>query len=332
MTTSDPSQLDREPIRPPALADGARLALIAPASPYDPAEFAAGRARLERAGYRIAAVACHRRMGALVAGSVAARLDELHRAFADDEVDGVIAIRGGYGVMQLLDRVDWSLLAAHPKPLVGLSDLTPLLNNAWQRAGLVTLHGPMVVGLGGRTDEMSVDRLLWALRRPEPLADLPADGDADSWCLHPGRAAGRVVGGNLAMLGATLGTPFAVDTARRILLIEEVAEPPFRVDRVLTQLRLAGALDRCAAIGFGEMAGCEPADGVGYSLRDVVGEALTGLDLPVLWGLPFGHGARNWTFPVGVRAELDADGGQIRFLEPAVDSSRDSNLTAERRR
>jgi muramoyltetrapeptide carboxypeptidase len=331
VTTSDPPRPGRDPIRPRALAAGARLALIAPASPYDPAEFAAGRARLERAGYRIGEVAPHRAMGALVAGTVEARLDELHGAFADDDVDGVIAIRGGYGVIQLLDRVDWALLAAHPKPFVGLSDLTPLLTNAWQRAGLVTFHGPMVVGLGGRTEERSVDRLLWALRHPEPLADLPADADADSWCLHPGRAAGRLIGGNLAMLCATLGTPFAVDTVGRILLIEEVGEPLYRVDRMLTQLRLAGALARCAAIGFGEMVGCEPADGVGYSLRDVVRDALAGLEMPVLWGLPFGHGPRNWTFPVGVRAELDADGGKIRFLEPAVDPPRGSTRTAERR-
>ncbi len=324
MTSPDSHVLTTAPIRPRALAPGDRLALIAPASPYDPAEFAAGRARLEQAGYRVAPVGRHRAMGAMVAGSVGARLDELHGAFADPEVDGVIAIRGGYGVMQLLDRIDWSLLAAHPKALVGLSDLTPLLNGAWQRAGLVTLHGPMVAGLGGRTDAPSVDRLLWALSHPEPLADLAADGGPDDRCLHPGRAKGRVVGGNLAMLAATLGTPYAVDTAGAVLLIEEIGEPPYRVDRMLTQLRLAGVLARCAALGFGEMVGCEPIDGVGYSLRDVVRDALAGLDLPALWGLPFGHGSRNWTFPVGVRAELDADGGRIRFLEPAVDPPRPS--------
>lgn len=310
------------PVQPVALAPGASLALIAPASPYDPREYAGGCARLEGLGYRVRRLDGHRALGALVAGEVEARLDELHGAFADPSVDGIIAIRGGYGVMQLLDRVDWDLLARNPKPLVGLSDLTPLLNSALDRAGLITLHGPMVVGLGGRTEAASVDRLFDALTLSRPLPEMPCDGDAERWCLRPGRVEGRIVGGNLALAAATVGTPFQLRTDGRILLLEEVGEPPYRVDRMLTQLRLAGLLDRCAAVGFGEMVGCEPAEKVGYSLRDVVRDALDGLTAPVLWGLPFGHGARNWAFPVGGRARLDAEKGRIRFLEPAVTAAR----------
>ncbi len=307
---------------PAALRPGACLALIAPASPYDPGEFEGGRARLEALGFQVRSGGGHRPPGALVAGSAEDRLAELHDAFSDPDVDGIIAIRGGYGVMHLLPRIDWQLLSRHPKLLVGLSDLTPLLNAAFDRAGLITLHGPMVVGLGGRNDEASVTRLNDALCRPGPLPELGCDGNAGRWKLRPGRAEGRLVGGNLALLAATIGTPFQVLARDRILMIAEVAEPPYRVDRMLTQLRLSGVLDGCAGVAFGEMIGCDPAEGVGYSLRDVVRDLLSDLPAPVIWGLPFGHGPRNWTFPVGVRAELDADAGRLRFLESAVAAPR----------
>jgi len=313
--------LTATPVRPPALPPGATLALIAPAAPYDAGEFQGGRQRLKSLGFRVRHADGHRRPGALVAGTVAARLEELHGAFADPEVDGIIAIRGGYGVMQLLDRIDWDLLARNPKPLVGLSDLTPLLNAALDRAGLISLHGPMVVGLGGRTDGASVDRLMSALTHSEPLPSMRCTGDAGPGCIQPGRAEGRLVGGNLAMVAATAGTPFQLRGRGRVVLLEEVGEPPYRIDRMLTQLRLAGLLDGCAALGFGEMVGCEPAEGVGYSLRDVVRDAVADLTVPVLWGLPFGHGTRNWTFPVGVRARVDAEEGEIRFLESAVNGA-----------
>ena len=315
----------------PALGPGARIALIAPCAPYDPAEFEAGRARLMSEGFQVQIGREHARPGALVAGTTRDRLAELHDAFTDPAVDALMAIRGGYGVMHLLPGIDWELVARHPKLLVGLSDVTPLLGALFERAGLVSLHGPMVAGLGGRTDEPSIQRLLAALTRAEPLAPMQADGDAATWCLSPGSARGTVVGGNLAMLAATAGTPFQVSARDRILLIEEVGEPPYRVDRMLVQLRLSGALDGCAGIGFGEMVGCESPDRVGYSLRDVVRDQVADLPLPVVWGLPFGHGARNWTFPVGGRAELDANEGQIRFLEAAVVPPRPSTRSAGHR-
>ena len=314
-----PAAVDSIPRRPPALRAGDRIALIAPASPYDPAELAAGKRRLEDAGFEVAVSGEHRPPGHLVAAPIRQRLEELHEALAAPDVKAVIAIRGGYGVMHLLPHVDWSLIAAHPKLLVGISDITPLLNGVVDRAGVTTLHGPVAVGLGGRTDEESVDRLLQAMTSGEPLPLLDSDGPAEEHCLSPGRAQGRTCGGNLSLIAATAGTPFQLRTEGRILLLEDVGEPPYRIDRLLTQLRLSGMLRAAAAIGFGEMLGCEAGEGVPYRLRDVVRDAVADLPLPVLWGLPFGHGSRNWAFPIGARATLDAEVGTVVFHEPAVD-------------
>lgn len=310
---------DSSPTRPPALRAGDRVALIAPASPYDRDELAAGIQRLEAAGFTVDDVGEHRAAGHLVAARADQRLDELHRALADPGVAAILAIRGGYGVMHLLDRVDWSLAAAHPKVVVGLSDITPLLNGLFERAGLMALHGPVAVGLGGRTDDESVERLLRAMTSTDPLPSLDADGGTEEFCLSPGRARGRICGGNLSLVAATVGTPYQLRTRGRILLLEDVGEPPYRIDRLLTQLRLAGMLQAAAAIGFGEMVGCEAPEGVPYRLRDVVRDAVADLPMPVLWGLPFGHGSRNWAFPIGARATLDAEAGIVEFHEAAVD-------------
>jgi len=314
-----PPAVDSPPRRPPALKAGDRISLIAPASPYDRDELAAGRRRLEEAGFEVSVSGDHRPLGHLVAAPAHQRLDELHAALADPDVKAVIAVRGGYGVMHLLPQVDWSLFAAKPKLLVGISDITPLLNGVFERAGVTALHGPVAVGLGGRTDDESVDRLIQAMTSSEPLPMLDSDGPAEEHCLSPGNARGRICGGNLSLVAATVGTPFQLRTEGRILLLEDVGEPPYRIDRLLTQLRLAGMLQAARAVGFGEMLGCEADEGVPYRLRDVVRDAVADLPLPVLWGLPFGHGSRNWAFPIGARATLDAEAGTVVFHEPAVD-------------
>ncbi|MBU0508044.1 LD-carboxypeptidase, partial [bacterium] len=175
-------------------------------------------------------------------------------------------------------------------------------------------------GLGRQEDDPSVDRLLAALTSEEPLPPLEADAEVADWCLAPGVARGRTCGGNLALIAATVGTPYQLRTDGRIVLLEDVCEPPYRIDRMLAQLRLAGLFERCAAVGFGEMLDCAPPDTARYDLRGVVHEALAGLPLPVLWGLPFGHGARNQTVPIGVKATLDADRGRLTFHEAAATS------------
>jgi len=304
--------------RPPSLSPGDRIALVAPAAPYDTDELQRGVERLRSLGFEAGYGREHRPPGHLVTATVRERLEELHDAFADPDVAAVMAIRGGYGVLPLLDGIDWELLAAHPKLLMGLSDITPLLNGMVDRSGVTSLHGPVAVGLGGRVDDESVDRLVRAMTADGDLEPLSADGSVEDWCLSPGAARGRVCGGNLSMIAATLGTPFQVRADGCILLLEDVGEPPYRIHRLLTQLRLAGVLDRCAGIGLGELVGCDPPDGVVYSLRDVVRDVFADLPLPVLWGLPFGHGSRCHAFPIGACAVLDATRGTVTFSEPAV--------------
>ncbi len=236
----------------------------------------------------------------------------------DTEVRAIFCARGGYGCQRLLPALDWSVVQRDPKPIVGYSDVTALLNVAVQ-AGMVAVHGPMV-------GKELADGL--AVRSAVHLQALLADPEY-AWraevpeIVCPGRARGRLVGGCLSVVAATLGTAYAPDTTGAVLFLEDVGERPYRLDRLLTQLRQAGKLDRAAGLVFGTLAGCPPVDGMGP--LDVVRACCAELPCPVAFGLLAGHeagagegGAENLALPLGVRVELDADGGWLTALESAV--------------
>jgi muramoyltetrapeptide carboxypeptidase len=302
-------------IRPPALKPGARIALVAPAGPLG--DGAVDRAIERVVGWGWEAVPgehVRKRHGYLSAPDPE-RAEDLNAALADDSVDAVWCLRGGYGVMRILDAVDWSALARRPKPVIGFSDNTAL-HLAIQRLGIISFHGPHPA-----TQELtgfSVDGLLRALTSTEAAGVLPfPDGGGRAETIARGAAEGRLVGGNLSLVAATLGTPYAIDAEGAILFLEEVGEAPYRVDRLLSQLRLAGVLDGVAGIalgGFTETGVDDDGPGVLDVLRDLLG----GRGVPVAHGFPFGHVDDNWTLPVGARARLDADAGTLALLEPAV--------------
>ena len=277
----------------------------------DPAALDKGVAELEALGFRVrrAEGALHRR--GFTAGPLATRLAGLRDLFADSDVKGIFCARGGAGAASLLPALDAEWFRARPKVFVGYSDIT-LLHLFLNRLGLVTFHGPMV----------AKDLAEHAYDRDSLLGAITGEGEPyrsdaeDLLPLHGGEAEGRLRGGCLSLLAGAAGTPWALDTAGEdtILFVEDVDEPPYRIDRMLRQLRYSGALAGVRGIVFGDMKGCSPRIEADYTLEDVVKEALEGLDVPLALGLSSGHGSGpNVTLPFGVRARLSCSADEARF-------------------
>ena len=304
-------------IRPPVLRAGGCIGIVAPAAPPDPAGIDSGVAALRARGFecRIAPhVFAHH---GLCAGADADRAADLAAMLDDPGIDAVVCARGGYGSMRLLPLWDVGSLRDRPKALVGFSDITAL-HAACARSCLVSLHGAMIgdLALEG-PGAINLDALLRALCDPSPLGIPPWPLGSAPQVLCPGVARGRIVGGNLSLLAATLGTPWELDTEGRLLLLEDTREPAYRLDRYLVQLEQAGKLRAAAGFLIGELAQCRPSPG-GVEPLAVFAEHLLPLGKACLAGLPLGHGALRWTVPLGVEAELDTAAGGLCVLESAV--------------
>ncbi len=291
-------------LRPPTLALGARVALVAPAGPLlGPNDLPRALETARRLGWE-PVVGEHALAHAdYFAGDDADRLADLNAALRDPAVDAIWCLRGGYGAMRLLPHVDWDALRARPRALIGYSDITALhCALAVEVPGLVSFHGPTARAVLTPFSERS---FLAALRDGgEPCGAAPA-----ARTLRPGRATGRLVGGNLALLAALAGTRWAPRFDGAIAVIEDVNEATYRVDRMLRQLLLAGCLDGCRAIAFGHCTACpEECDDDGRrSLAAVVTEIADALQVPALLGIPVGHIEDQWTIPLGATATMDAD-------------------------
>jgi len=290
-----------------ALRAGDRVAIVAPASPFPRDEFEAGVEEIRRLGFEPVfepGVFDRRRY---LAGEPADRAHAFLRAWADPAIKAILTARGGYGSVQLLPFLDATVLRETPTLLVGYSDVTALLAFLTTRCGVTAVHGPTVAGRLGRGDA-AYDRasFLHALCDVEPAGELPAPN------LEPlvaGEASGQIYGGNLTQLAASLGTPWAFDPPQGcILFLEDVNERPYRLDRLLTQIDQAGVLGRASALVFGEMPGCDEADGA-ITAREICGEWARRVGRPAVWGLPSGHTAgAAISLPLGVRMRVAATG------------------------
>ena len=238
------------------------------------------------------------RMGYL-AGSDRNRLNDINRALRDPNVSAVWCLRGGYGMIRVLDQIDYDALTKSPKAIIGYSDVTALHAAVQRRCKLVTYHGPTAREALSDFSRDSLERAV--IGRSDSCGAAPAARE-----LNAGTAEGRLVGGNLSVLTSLCGTPFAPDYTDSILILEDVNEAVYRIDRMLQQLRLSGSLNGCRAIVFGDCTGCkEDAGGGGRPFDEVLGEIAHALGIPCLSGIPVGHIAEQWTIPLGATAKLD---------------------------
>ncbi|MFD5264992.1 LD-carboxypeptidase [Streptomyces sp. NPDC058335] len=302
-------------VRPSRLAPGARVAVVAPSGPVVEERLQAGLDLLR--GWDLDPFAAphvldrHRELGYL-AGTDAERAADLQRAWCDPSVDAVICARGGYGAQRVVDLLDWEAMrAAGPKVFLGFSDSTTLHEAFAVRLGLVTLYGPVAAGVDFVKNARAQEHLRATLFAPETVRTLTSDGTA----LAPGRARGVTLGGCLALLATGYGTPHTRPGARGgLLLLEDVGERPYAVDRALTQLLRTGWLDGVAGIVLGSWAQCGPYE----ELRPVLADRLGRLGVPVVEELGFGHCDGALTVPLGVTAALDADTGTLTLDAPAL--------------
>lgn len=309
----------RSKLRKPApLRPGDVVRVIAPSSPLnDLARLTAGVAVLESWGLTVRMHdGLYDRRHLYFAGRPEERAAELMESLLDPAAKAIFPIRGGYGVTTILPLLDAAAIAAAPpKIVVGCSDLTALLTWLVQDVGQTCLHGPMVGSLGADRDEAGAARLRTLLFSDGKPADLVPKEDSDHpFCVSPGVATGRAVGGSLSLLAAQCGTPWQVDARDAILFLEDVGERPYRVDRLLVQLAQAGLFEQASGVVLGDFTGCdEPNGGLGW--RAAVDRVFRRLAIPVLAGLPFGHGTPNLAWPLGVRVQMDAGAGVVSFRE-----------------
>jgi muramoyltetrapeptide carboxypeptidase len=311
------------------LPTGGTIGVSAPASPYDArSEVLRGAEWWESQGYRVKLAPNVYARDDYVAGDAHTRAADLNALFADQEVDVVQSLQGGYGSAQAIPHLDFDAIAANPKPFVGFSDITALHIAIHRRTGLPTIYGNGLVGVGDpETSDFTRGRLLATLRG-EAEAEVPSNPD-DPYvrAIAGGTATAQLRGGCLWLVLQTMGTPWEIDVDGAIFFFEDYKAPPYYVDGMLTQLRHAGKLDSVAGVVVGEMKDCDWGDtrpvsdwARSRSLEDVLEENLEPLGVPVLYGLPLGHGKHLASIPLGVRYTLDADRRTLAVEEPLFEA------------
>lgn len=321
-----PAQARPAALLPRRLQPGDTLGLVAPAHAVHEREpIAIAVEALQALGFKVKESPGLRARRGQFAGSPAQRAADLNAMFADDSVAGILALTGGSGCNHIVDKLDYRLIAAKPKFFGGFSDLTSLINAIHQQTGLVTFHAPVAVS---EWNPFSVAHFKALVMNAEaPLLKNPAGERGDNLVqkddristLRGGRARGPLLGGNLAVLASLAGTPYFPDCRGAILFLEEINEYIYRVDRMLSTLRLSGALGQLAGVVIGKFTKCEPGDGFGsLTLDEVFDDYFLPLNVPVYRGAMIGHIRRKFTVPVGALAEIDADAGTLQILQPVV--------------
>lgn len=294
-----------------AIRPGARVGIAAPAGPIDADRLEAGEQLIRRMGFEpVRRADVTARLGYL-AGDDERRAAELAELVEDPDIQAILCARGGYGASRIIGRLDPARFRAARKPLVGYSDVTTLLLWQRRRAGLMGIHGPMLERSEPLAPDVvsSLSRALTGAGTPAPLVGRPMRG---------GWAEGRLTGGSLSLTVASLGTPWEVDTRGAILMLEDITEPPYRIDRMLQQLLAAGKLASVVGVGVGVMRDCDDGRYPDRDLECVLRDALEPLGVPVVVDMPFGHGPCNLAWPHGGRAAIDGDRGEVELLESAV--------------
>ena len=296
-------------IRPPRLKEGDRIGIVAPAGPVFREDIQPGLDFLASLGYEPVCSPHLFDQAGYLAGEDQARLRDLHAVFRDKRVKAVLCARGGYGALRILQKLDYALFSRNPKIFVGYSDLTALLFALFKKSGMITIHGPVLRDLL-KGDGQNAALLIQLMASGEVAPVAFTDGTA----VKRGRAEGVVLGGNLSLITHLIGTSFLPSFKGKLLFVEERGEPLYRVDRMMTHLLLSGELEKCAGLMVGTFEECgDPA-----AVIELVRERCSKLHMPILVGLPVGHGEHNVPLPMGVRAVLDTETMSLEFQERCV--------------
>lgn len=317
-----------ELIKPKMLKPGDTVGVIAPSTAVsDPDDYRRAKEALDYFGLKMKLGDHVQHGNGYKTRSINERLIDLHKFFADDEINAVIAIRGGYGSPQILDGIDYDLIKKHPKIFLGYSDITAMHLAIFKKAGLITFHGPVLLSA---FSNYTIDYFKRALFSAEPIGVAENSKDKNTFrevfpirTLSGGKASGRLVGGNLSLICSTLGTQYEIDTKDRILFIEDVGEEPYRIDRMLTHLKLANKLHSAKGIVVGYCKDCDYSNLQSSriwdpSLGEVLDNIIGSLGIPAIYGLTIGHTSNQITLPLGVMAELDADAKTLNITESGV--------------
>ncbi len=312
-------------LKPPRLKAGDTVGLINPAGATfhpDDVNYAAetlaalglkmktGEHLLDRYGY--------------LAGTDKARADDINHMFADRDVAAILTLRGGWGCNRLLELLDYDTIAKNPKILMGYSDITSLLLALNAKTGLVTFHGPVGTSTWNQFSTGYVEKLLFnaeafSMENPREIGDNLAQSKERILTINGGKARGRLLGGNLSVLTSMAGSNYLPDFNKNILFLEDVGEDIYRIDRMLTQLKLAGILGQISGFVFGKCSDCGPGKGfASLTLEEVLDDHIKPLGIPAWYGAMIGHIENKFTIPLGIKTEIDADNGRISLLEPAV--------------
>lgn len=278
-------------------------------------------AETERMGFKVKlGESCGQRYGYL-SGTDELRARDVNNMFRDDSVDAIFCLRGGFGTARMLDRLDYDAIAANPKIFLGYSDITAMHAAMLKETNLVTFHGPMPASCWSDKplDDFSRESLFRALMCEEPVGEVLNPEGFPRKTINPGCCEGMLVGGNLSLISGLVGTPWDLDAKGRILFLEDIGEYTYKLDHMLTQLRLAGKFEDCAGIVFGDYRNCEiEHQGFGFTLEEIIADVVAPCGKPIFMGLQAGHCTPKITLPLGIQCRMDADACSLTLLESAV--------------
>jgi len=310
-------------IKPQKLKKGDTIGLIAPGSYITQKQLDKSIKNFEDLGYNVKASKNILNKLGYLAGNDKDRVDDIHTMFQDKDVKAIVAVRGGYGCARLLPMLDYDLIKSNPKILIGYSDITSLLYGIYSKTGLVCFHGPVGTSTFNEYSVNHFENILCNSQDNYEMKNLPEEEDQIN-VIDSGVAVGELVGGNLSIVVSMIGTEYDIDTKNKIIFLEDIGEEPYRIDRMLTQMRQSGMFDSCSAVALGIFRRCEideenPEFGNSLTLRQVFEDRLGDLGIPVIYGLSFGHIENKFTLPVGIKARLDTYNIKLTLIENSVE-------------
>ncbi len=310
-------------IKPKRLKEGDTIALVTPGSYISEKELKDCIENLKQLGFKSVFIDSILNKTGYFSGNDKQRAEELIEMFSRKNIAGIMCARGGYGCARILPLLDYEIIKNNPKVLIGYSEVTALLYGIFSKTGLICFHGPVGISTFNEFNINYFKNVLMFPNEGLQLISRPEENNSEPVIIASGKAEGEIVGGNLSVVVSLIGTEYDVVTENKIVFLEETTEEPYRIDRMLTQMLMSGKFDKVAGIALGVFDNCEPKKenpsfDSSFSLMEVLFDRFSGLDIPVIYGLSFGHIKNKFTIPFGIKAELNADEKKITLLEAAV--------------